>query len=56
MPVAQVAVNWITVHPLVDTALDDELPPMTYVFVVPNDSDLTAFLSFPAIKARLLRV
>ena len=38
------------------TALDDELPQMTYVFVVPNDSDLAAFLSFPAVKARLLRV
>ena len=38
------------------TALDDELPQMTYVFVVPNDSDLAAFLSFPAVKARLLCV
>ena len=36
------------------TALDDALPPMTYVFVVPNNSDLATFLSFPAIKARLL--
>lgn len=37
------------------TALDDDLPPLTYVFVVPNDSDLASFLSFPSIKARLLR-
>lgn len=37
------------------TALDDDLPPMTYVFVVPNDLDLTLFLSFQAVKSRLLR-
>ena len=37
------------------TALDDDLAPLTYVFVVPNDSDLASFLSFPSVKERLLR-
>lgn len=37
------------------TALDDDLPPMTYVFGVPNDLDLTPFLSFQDVKSRLLR-